>query len=129
MDLSVESTVMINRAVDLATKLGAKLKIVHVIEPNISEDVSKEKHTVTEIFTDLLKPLGVPLANLFIEVGNVQESILSLAKNQNIDLIIIGSHGKKGRSPLLGSTAQAVLSRLKCDVLTLSVLNYPSFKV
>ncbi|NKB46814.1 MAG: universal stress protein, partial [Legionellales bacterium] len=35
-----------------------------------------------------------------------------------VDLLIIGSHGRYGWSKLLGSSTQAVISHVSCDVLT-----------
>jgi universal stress protein A len=125
MDLSVESMVMIQRAVNLASIFEADLNIVHVVEPSTKESANSVKDESREMLTNILNPLAIPLSNLHIELGDVQEVILEIVKNKNIDLILIGSHGRKGVSPLLGSTATAVLSSLRCDVLTLSVLRYP----
>ncbi len=47
--------------------------------------------------------------------------IASYAEENNIDLIVIGSHGCHGISLIFGSTANAVLHRAKCDVLAVRV--------
>ncbi len=43
------------------------------------------------------------------------------AKQDNIDLIVVGSHGRHGLALLLGSTANGVLHGANCDVLAVRV--------
>lgn len=42
---------------------------------------------------------------------------MRIAEENNVDLIVVGSHGRKGIKMLLGSTANAVLHHAGCDVL------------
>ena len=58
-------------------------------------------------------------ANIQIVKGNVsEEGILDTAEKLKTDLIVIGSHGRKGfQKFLLGSFAQDVLSGTKLPVL------------
>jgi len=44
-----------------------------------------------------------------------------LAKDQGLDLIVVGSHGRHGLSLLLGSTSTGVLHGAKCDVLAVRI--------
>ncbi|WP_292363901.1 universal stress protein, partial [Methylophaga sp. UBA1464] len=39
------------------------------------------------------------------------------------DLIVVGSHGRKGIKMLLGSTANAILHHARCDVLAVRLLD------
>jgi universal stress protein A len=39
----------------------------------------------------------------------------------DVDLIVIGSHGREGIQRLLGSTANAVLHGAPCDVLAVRI--------
>jgi nucleotide-binding universal stress UspA family protein len=51
--------------------------------------------------------------------GAADHELLEFAERENIDLIVIGSHGRTGLSRLLlGSVAEAVVRRAKCPVLT-----------
>jgi len=52
---------------------------------------------------------------------NPGHGILRFAREQDIDLIVVGSHGRHGIDVLLGSTANAVLHRAHCDVLAVRV--------
>jgi len=42
---------------------------------------------------------------------------LSYAAAQNVDLIVVGSHGRHGLARLLGSTATRIVHNAKCDVI------------
>ena len=121
MDLSIESTIMIRRVVGIASIFKAELHILHVLDE--TDDPSSIDNT-KEVIGNIIQPLNVPFSGIMIGTGDVQENILKAVTTKSIDLIIIGSHGKMGVSPLLGGTATAVLSKSKCDVLTLSVLQY-----
>ena len=50
-------------------------------------------------------------------VGKDHQEILEFAEINQVDLIVIGSHGRHGLALLLGSTANSVLHHAKCDVL------------
>jgi nucleotide-binding universal stress UspA family protein len=49
--------------------------------------------------------------------GDVASSIIQEAEDQNVDLIVIGSHGRRGLQKfLLGSVAEKVVSHAPCSV-------------
>ena len=61
---------------------------------------------------------GVDHEHIFTR-GVAAEEILSTAKREHVDLIVIGTHGRSGVSRLLmGSVAEAVVRRATCPVLT-----------
>ncbi|MEJ2344256.1 MAG: universal stress protein, partial [Gammaproteobacteria bacterium] len=47
--------------------------------------------------------------------------ILDTAKEQQVDLIVLGSHGRHGIGRLLGSTADNILHHADCDVLAVRI--------
>jgi universal stress protein A len=54
----------------------------------------------------------------FLRVGYPFEEIIQVANDPEIDLIIIGSHGRSGiKRLLLGSTAERVVEHAPCPVL------------
>jgi nucleotide-binding universal stress UspA family protein len=58
---------------------------------------------------------------LVVNVGYPPDSILWLAEAQNIDLIVMGSHGRRGFDRLvLGSTTNRVMRKASCPVLAIS---------
>jgi nucleotide-binding universal stress UspA family protein len=53
-------------------------------------------------------------------LGTAAEDIVRVAAEQNVDLIVIGTHGRTGlKRVLMGSVAEAVMRRAMCPVLTL----------
>ena len=58
------------------------------------------------------------LAYVVLQTQSIVKSILSSAKTYKIDLIVMGSHGRKGFDKLLlGSVANGVSQKVKCPVL------------
>jgi universal stress protein A len=44
-----------------------------------------------------------------------------VAEEQQVDLVVTGSHGRHGLALILGSTANAILHGAKCDVLAVRI--------
>jgi nucleotide-binding universal stress UspA family protein len=58
---------------------------------------------------------------LVVSQGNASDSILSLTQRENIELIVMGTHGRRGFDRLvLGSTTDRVMRRAACPVLVIS---------
>jgi len=129
-DFSEHKDQVIARAKELAQRNQAKLSICHILEdfpiadyayePMISIDMdmrdtmldSAKKHIAT-----ISSTLDIPTENQWVEFGIPSSDIVRIAEENNVDLIIIGSHGRHGFKLLLGSTANAVLHHATCDVL------------
>tara|TARA_R110002050_G_scaffold9504_1_gene32939 strand:- start:82415 stop:82858 length:444 start_codon:yes stop_codon:yes gene_type:complete len=129
-DFSEHSQQIISRAQELAVRYQAKLSICHIIEdfpvadfayePMISIDLdmrdamldSGQKH-----IADIAGKFNIPAENQWIEFGSPSLNVVRLAKDHNVDLIVVGSHGRHGIKLLLGSTANGVLHHAECDVL------------
>lgn len=125
-DLTDEADFVITKVRAMREYTGAKLSLIHVVEPMPGysyaylgiEDI--EGQLIEESRTALAKlgqDLGVDKANQLVEVGPTKSKIQSTAENLGVDLIVCGSHGRHGLSLLLGSTANAILHGAKCDVL------------
>ncbi len=115
------------KAKKIADENKADLILVHVIEPipayaypgfagfaevevSIREQAEKELNA-------LAHRLKVDEAHCFLEFGSVKNEVLRVAEEQKIDLLVTGSHGKHGLALLLGSTANAILHGVRCDML------------
>lgn len=70
---------------------------------------------------DLQKKLGIEDSRLVIELGNAATEIVRFADEHDVDLVVIGSHGRHGVKLLLGSTANGVLHHANCDVLAVRI--------
>jgi nucleotide-binding universal stress UspA family protein len=125
-DFSSASEEALRWATSLARDSGATLLIVHVEEPPMAYagelPLVPDEETRDELRRSLLGTLP-PDASVAYEhkllVGDPATAIVVVAEDEHADLIVMGSHGRKGITRLLmGSVAEAVVRRAKCPVLT-----------
>ena len=64
---------------------------------------------------------GLDEQNTYVRMGAPAAEIRALAEEISADLIVIGTHGRHGLGLLLGSTANAVLHGVDCDVLVVKI--------
>lgn len=63
-------------------------------------------------------PKSIPQLDWNLKYGSPEDLILNAAKELNPDLLVLGTHGRTGVGrAILGSVAEAVIGRAKCDVL------------
>ncbi|HVK99631.1 MAG TPA: universal stress protein [Dongiaceae bacterium] len=131
-DFNQESDIVVKRAKALAETFGAKLSLVHVLEPisiayggefpvdlgDLHKELEKQAQTQ---LAELGDRLGVTPDSRYLEVGITEKEILRVAKAKGADLIVLGSHGRHGLALLLGSTANAVLHHAEIDVLAVRI--------
>lgn len=131
MDFSSHSEMLCQHASTMAEIHGASLSLVHVVEPVVTDSAFDTLTPIPVDFDDLhlqdartkLEQLrqryGLLEKNIFLEIGVTKSEILRVAKEQAIDLLLLGSHGRHGIELLLGSTANAILHHATCDVLAI----------
>lgn len=126
-DFSHAGDAALEFATTLARDSGAKLLIVHVEEPPMAYGGGELYYGVPEPTTgDLLKMLhaikptdpAVTYEHRLV-TGDPANGVVKLAEEADVDLIVMGTHGRTGLSRLLmGSVAEAIVRRAKCPVLT-----------
>ena len=137
VDLSNENAVVFSRAAELANHYGARLSLLHAVEyipiDLANELVLPQQQEIEQQLLEQAKralaalvgqPIETPLKNQPLQSvvqGSVKSSIVDYAENNQVDLIVIGRHGRHGISRLLGSVANAVLHHAPCDVLAVRV--------
>lgn len=120
------------RAVEMSKTYHANLSILHVVEhinaysaaqgyPVVLEVEEQLAQSAKTTLNTLVGKYGIPPEQQIIEIGPPTWAIIEQAKKLNVDLIVIGSHGRHGIRLLLGSTANAVLHQAECDVLAVRV--------
>lgn len=130
VDLSPESETVLEKARALAG--DTVLSLVHVIEPlayayggDIPMDLTEVQLQLQQQAKTQLEKLGqksaIPKDRQHILIGQPTAEIHRLAEEDQCDLIVLGSHGRKGLALLLGSTANGVLHGARCDVLAVRV--------
>ena len=132
-DFSEGSSNALPYAVSIAKQYGAKLYFVHVMYDVVKTSGWYVPHvSMDELYRDMEKNAKAQLEKSFIEEmrgfkdvenvvlqGTPYEEISRFAEENKIDLVIIGTHGRKGLDRMLfGSTAEQVVRFSPCPVLT-----------
>jgi nucleotide-binding universal stress UspA family protein len=131
VDFGEPSQRALREAIALAQRFGSQLTIVHVYEipayvytgaPYVTtdlfgpiEDAAREqlKKTLTEV------QAKVPGAKSILRRGAPSNEILAAIEEERPDIVVIGTHGRKGVShALLGSVAEKIVRLSPAPVLT-----------
>ena len=79
-----------------------------------------DKFYETAVSESAVKTFGAD--EIVLERGNPVQKILEVAENRHCDLIVMGTHGLTGIAhALIGSTAERVVRKATCPVLTMKV--------
>jgi nucleotide-binding universal stress UspA family protein len=130
-DFSECSQRALDLALEIAGKFNSKLTLVHSWEAPSYNYASGEYVTVDlatpieQAATSLLEQAAIalkrrmPSAESMLRAGVAWEEILSAATQVHADLIVLGTHGRRGLShALLGSVAEKVVRLATVPVLT-----------
>ncbi|GHU94891.1 universal stress protein [Deltaproteobacteria bacterium] len=133
VDLSEHSKAVAEYAVLLAKKLDAGVLVVYTA-PSLSQYVGFHvppntiENFVGEIVTGAEKSIENFVAENFsgvktasqVRIGYAAEEILNRAHEENVDIIVMGTHGRKGIDRILfGSVAEKVVKNADMPVLTI----------
>ena len=126
-DLSSTSDYGLHYATSLAKDNGAKLLIVHVEEPATTYAAGEYYYGIADPNSDQLAEMlgkvkpddpSVPFEHRLV-TGDPANTIVKLAEQEQVDLIVMGTHGRTGLIRLLlGSVAEAIVRKAACPVLT-----------
>ena len=133
IDFSKSADQVLSKACIIAERDKARLSLLHVVEYLPPMDFTNEPLLVNNwlvdeevlmnqaktFLQDLSKKHHLKDVALEVRVGTPKHEISTFVKDQQCDLVIMGSHGRHGISLLLGSTANAVLHAMPCDILTI----------
>jgi nucleotide-binding universal stress UspA family protein len=130
-DFSDTAQRALDYALELAEKLGASIRVVHAYEypvfsfpeaPVLTADLIRQiqdgARVALEGVVSRAKRPGVAVDST-LRQGPAWSEILAAAKDAEADLIVIGTHGRRGLSrALLGSVAEKIVRTAPCPVLT-----------
>ena len=134
VDGSAASAQGLDEAIELARHLKARLRLVHVVEPWVMvtpemmpANVHQLAENIRSVGAALLKECEKKVATAGIEVDveliesigvSAGECIVEKAKEVKADLIVCGTHGRRGfRRLLMGSDAEYIVRRASVPVL------------
>jgi nucleotide-binding universal stress UspA family protein len=129
-DLSPASSKAFKYALRFAKQFGAELMLLHVLEPTppsfmgiTAGPVLSEKERATAeknlaAWAASARMAGVTGAKWTLRTGLASHEILEMAKELDVDLIVIATHGFTGwKHFCIGSTAELVARSAPCPVL------------
>jgi nucleotide-binding universal stress UspA family protein len=138
IDLSTCSLDALEYAVQFAKPLGAAITILHAMEPvayglDFSLSHAKEWKEQRNYLEKRLSVLSACVtaqglkAEHVLKPGLPADSLVAYVTQQGFDLMIMGTHGRRGISHvLLGSIAGAMLRHAPCPVLTVRQFKFGS---
>ena len=132
VDLTDDSAPVGERAQGVAAAFGATVELLHVVEFVPVEPMGETLMPAVAIEAELLQrarqrltalrdKLGFTGAPVHVEAGNVKAEIIRVARDRDVDLIVIGSRERHGFSILVNLTEDTVLHGAPCDVLAVRV--------
>lgn len=108
---------------------NTEVRVLHVLQPiapappqmaaGYAPELAEQKEPARELVERIAKALGSAgfKVDTAVEVGDIREGIIDYAAEWGADLIVIGSHGRRGiQRFLLGSVAEFVARHAKCSV-------------
>jgi len=132
VDLSNQSTRAFKVALDVAKKRNSKITILTCLELDAShhlyyvaeassQQIKKQSKVVKkhhEKLKSLAEKTNISIKSKILTRGSAINGIVTFAKSQKHDLVVIGSHGRTGFDKwLLGSVANGVSQKTKCPIL------------
>jgi nucleotide-binding universal stress UspA family protein len=134
-DFSAHSEKAVRFACGLAERFGAELHLVNVLSEIIPagpdpllmpvmppQFYQENENRAKETLRSLIQPSWGNPTRLVTAVrwGSPVEAIVDYAQEQQIDMIVIATHGRTGLSHvLLGSVAERIVREAHCPVLTI----------
>jgi nucleotide-binding universal stress UspA family protein len=133
-DFSELSKQGLKSALELAGVFGAKLLLLHVVEPpSYPVEGILPSHMGATLLDDLERQASNELAQMLFDtqgskvdvarrvvVGIPYRKVVEVAEEEKSDLIVMTTHGRTGLSHLvMGSVAEKIVRTAPCPVLTI----------
>lgn len=121
--------------IELAHSLTAQIGFVHVIDHSLyfgpesgvaADELARQaRQDRNRLFAEIRSQLPVGTEALeFTTQGSPGPAIVEAAREWGADIIVIGSHGRRGITrALVGSVAESVMRQARCPVLVVRVIN------
>jgi universal stress protein A len=129
LDLTDSSEQIVAAGRDMAAHSNAAMVLLHVVEYVPTEPMGETLMPTVQIEEDLEERAKLKLDELSsrlgsrvttrVEAGNKKTEILRVAKEEAVDLIVLGSRVRHGLGILVNFTEDTVLHAAHCDVLAI----------
>ena len=130
LDLSKGSEQVAIAGRDMAALSNAAMVVLHVVEFVPVEPLGESLMPTVQIEDELINRARASLSEFItrlnlakatgrVEAGNTKSEILRVAKEEQVDLIVLGSRERHGLAILVNFTEDTVLHAAHCDVLAI----------
>jgi len=142
IDLSDSTEKLVKKTEEIAKALSAKVWLLHVVKPEpadfyvggqesdaagfdmdpqlFRDSLAKRfhgEHRQIQEIADRLRQTGLDTTALLVQ-GDAVEAMLEEASKLDVDMIVVGSHGRGAMHQLLvGSVSEGVLHKSECPIL------------
>jgi len=135
VDGSPTSNAGLREAIDLAKGQGASLQLVHVLDyhylvmggleagayiDELMASLTQSGKRIVKRAEELVRKACVPVSSVLLQspAGPAADAIVRQAKKWKPDLIVVGTHGRRGmRRMLMGSDAEQVVRNSPVPVM------------
>jgi universal stress protein A len=150
MDFSPHSKHAVRRAMKIASESNAELVLVNVVDESAlydlyydpagmgftmtgsSQEGNEGSLTLVESLIDKAKKqmtamvteLGLSQKQGIVLTGRPNSTLNTYAEAQEVGLIVMGTHGRRGIDHILGSSTRYVQAHARCEVLSVPLVNY-----
>ncbi len=132
LDLSPESQQVIDHVKQLFETGDKKISLIHVQEPlsfayggdipmDLSEIQTQLETQAINRLKDYREQLGDFEVDSHVIIGQPAHEMHRFARENDVDLIVVGTHGRHGLALIFGSTANGILHGATCDVLAVRI--------
>lgn len=132
LDLSGDCTLILKKASDLAKTFHANLSVAHIVEPlafayggdvplDLTEAQTVMETQARERLHKIVSEVDADVHRHYVCIGQAASELHRIAEEDDMDLIIVGSHGRHGLALLFGSITKGVVQNACCDVLAMRV--------
>ncbi|MBQ0797821.1 MAG: universal stress protein [Porticoccaceae bacterium] len=136
LDLSPESQQVIDKVKALFAGQDTRITLIHIQEPlsfayggDIPMDLGDVQLKMEEqaserlkaVVADLTASLPTNAIDYHVLIGQPAHEMHRFARENDVDLAVVGSHGRHGLALVFGSTANGVLHGACCDVLAVRI--------
>ncbi len=126
-DGSPDARVAARRASDMSRAFGSELHVVHVVPvshhlfamdaPSLYEEDRDHARELLEKEIEQLKREGGEVAGGYLEEGEPDAEVVTLAEEIGADLIVAGSRGAGALKRPIGSISSSIVAHAHCPVL------------
>jgi nucleotide-binding universal stress UspA family protein len=114
-DFTIVAEYAFAHAVNISKETGEAINLLHVVSKK--EDSESTRKSLDEISSELARKYSISKPGIIIKTGTINDAITEAAMEQNIFLIVMGTHGDKGWQKIFGSRALRVMIGSKVPFL------------